>query len=139
MSTVNSNFKNKVKGILKYLIFNVIFFGVFFALNAKDVDAANITEDTASVVFHQSNHHGNNGGDYSAFKSVGKCADGTDSNCYSDWYIQGTGVAEEDVVTFTLTVPYYNIDGIVLFEEGFTSAGGKSYDAYKKTYNGTSG
>lgn len=139
MSTVNSNFKNKVKGILKYLIFNVIFFGAFFALNAKDVDAANITEDTASVVFHQSNHHGNNGGDYSAFKSVGKCADGTDSNCYSDWYIQGTGVTEEDVVTFTLTVPYYNIDGIVLFEEGFTSAGGKSYDAYKKTYNGTSG
>ena len=137
MSTVNSIFKNKMKGIVKYLIFNAFFFGAFFALNAKDVAAANV--DNASVVFHESNHAG--GADsYDAFKAVGECEDGSPSGtCYSDWYVQGTGVTEKDVVTFTLTVPYYNIDGIVLFEEGYTSAGGKSYDAYTKTYNGASG
>ena len=139
MSTVKSNFKNKVKGILKYLIFNVIFFGAFFALNAKDADAANVTD--ASVVFHQSNHKGNNGADsYDAFGAYGKCHDGDeDGLCFMDWYVQGTGVTEEDVVTFTLTVPYNRIDGLVVFERGYTSAGGGSYDAYKKTYNGSSG
>lgn len=137
MSTVNSIFKNKMKGMLKYLIFNVVFFGAFFAFGAKDVDAANV--DQASVVFHQSNHAGG-ANNYNAFKAVGECEDGSPSGtCYSDWYVQGTGVTEKDVVTFTLTVPYNNIDGIVLFEEGYTSAGGKSYDAYIKSYNGASG
>jgi hypothetical protein len=140
MSTVNLNLKNKMKGIVKYLIFNMFFFAAFFVLNAQNVDAA--IDGSSNVVIHQSNHSGNNGDNNDAFKAVGKCSDGTDNNCHSDWYIQGTGVSEKDVVTFTLTVTYdasVNFDGLVIFEDGYTSAGGKSYDAYKKSYDDANG
>ena len=136
MSTTNSNSKNKWGKWVKYFIFNFMLLGAFFTFNVKDVEAEEVTP---SFVLHQSNYYGNNGRDddgddattkFDAFHAAGKCADGTDSNCFKDWYIQGTGIAEKDIVTFTLTVPFHGVNGIVFFETGYTSSA-RHWQAYK--------
>ena len=125
----SKNVKTKITNVwlVKYFIFNLIFFGVLLAFQFKGGVKVEAVEE-ASYDIHQSNHKGN-GGSYNSVEV-------NPSSYYDAWYIQGTGVSMKDVVTVTLKVPYHEINGIVAFETGYTGSGNKNYDSYKKSVVG---
>lgn len=144
MSTNYFKEKSKMKKWVKYFIFNVMLFVAFFAMQGNGgevLKAAEAAVTSPSYVIHQSNHHGNNSGESTnAFDVKTEQANDDGSNTtinknttyHSNWYVQGTGVHMQDVITLTLTVPYHQINGIIAFETNYTGSNNRNYDAYIK-------
>lgn len=123
------NLKSICNKAIKYFIFIFAFLCAFVAVGAGGGKALAI--ESATYTIHQSNHKGNNtnSDQYYAIKSTGAYGSG--------WYVQGRGVSMKDVVTVTLEIPYREINGLVVFESGYTgSSTNKSYDSYKKNTSG---
>lgn len=114
---------------VKYFIFNAILFCAFFFLGINGASNVKADVTTPEYTVKQSNHKGNKDS-YNAYNAT------SNNSSYSNWYIQGTGIANKDTFVVELKIPYRSINGIIALETRQSGSGAQNYDLYKKDQYG---
>lgn len=137
MNCKKTKIEKGFNNILKYFIFNIIVFCGFLGIsifNNVKVEAAN---ESYTYKFLETNYH--NGSVVHVCKSGSSetnCDKTISADVYdSGWYAEASGIEGKTVIVFELTVdrPLSDINGITIFETGYTSSSATgSYDSYKK-------
>lgn len=126
MNSGYSNEKKSGRNKVKYSIFNLMLLSFFFAF----VMIGGVVKAAESIVVHQSNHKGNNGdASILGVTGLGKNAYYNGNNVA---FVQTTGVAAKNTVSFTVTIELdktvsneYTISGTSVLKNGNVVA---SYD-----------